>query len=225
MMNLGRIALACGLLLAASANSRAGTIPIADLYNTGVDAAHNALGTGQIDGNYSLTVSASGATDPIVYRNNAWVANAPVLGAALSAQWIAPSSATVIDGFYTYTTSFTLGADAILSSVEIGGRFTADDKITDVYLNGQALGITTGAGDEVYGQWFNFSIANSAYFLAGTTNYLAFETKNTHGSVNGLIVQMTGSYNAVPEPASVAMMGMGGLAALAFGRRKLRTFA
>jgi hypothetical protein len=140
-----------------------------------------------------------------------------------AAQWIGSSAGGVPNGQYIYTTGFTIGADALLSSILIEGRFTADDKITNVRLNGNDLNIGT-TGDEIYGTWFNFQIAGSSYYHVGA-NTLSFVTENTHRSQNGLIVQMSGSYNAVPEPASIAMMGLGVGAALAFARRRIKAHA
>ena len=80
-MKIWKLVLALGVLLAAAARSDAGSIAITDLYNTGVDAAHNPLANGAIDNHYTLSTNPSGVTTPIVYRNPAWVANAPASGA------------------------------------------------------------------------------------------------------------------------------------------------
>ncbi len=210
--------LICCLTLAvfAAARADAGIISIGDLYNTGVDAGHNLLTIGASDPHYSL-VGPGGSSTPIAKTHGSpWVSNLS------DAQWIQPAANAQVNGTYTYTTSFTLANDAILSSALISGKFTADDKISNVILNGTALGIGT-TGEEVHGSWFNFSILGSSPFQHGV-NTLSFETRNTRGVASGLIVQMTGSYDAtpVPEPASAVMMGLGvgaGLVVVALRRR------
>lgn len=207
-----------GLTLAMSVSSRvdAATFAIGDLYNTGVDASHALLTLGSTDPNYTL-VGPGGSVTPVAYTYGPpWVTNLP------DAQWIAPVSGGTINGSYAYTTEFTLANDADLSTAIINGRFTADDRISDVILNGVRLGIGT-VGDEIYQTWFNFQIDGSSPFQHGT-NTLAFEVQNTHSVVTGLIVQMNGEYTtaAVPEPSSAILAGLGagvGLALHAFRRR------
>ena len=102
------------------------------------------------------------------------------------------------------------------TAVSITGKLSADDEVVDVLLNGVSLGITTpdgfppGAGFQTL---HPFSI-NSGFVVGDNT--LEFLTMNVHAVVTGLIVDMT--VTAVPEPASLAMFGIGLSGLFAFRR-------
>ena len=139
--------------------------------------------------------------------NPHWVPNTS------TAQWIAPNPNNgVPNGAYDYTTTFTIGPGANLSSVLITGLVTSDDKLANVTLNGNSLGITTPSGETAATSRDSTpcirsrSAAVTDFFHIGV-NTLTFDTLNQFGSVTGLIVQITGSYSLVPEPTSMAAAG------------------
>ncbi|WP_206108063.1 PEP-CTERM sorting domain-containing protein [Paludisphaera soli] len=208
---IGKLCLALSLVAAvATPNLSAGSVAIADLYNTGVDSSHVLLATGEPDLNYTLAHAGS-PTTPVANRlAGTWVPDTSI------ARWIVPQG-SMPNGTYTYSTTFTVGADADLASASILGRLTADDTVDDVLLNGNSLGISTG--DQSYGTWYDLAIND--YFQVGE-NVLTFVTRNTNGGPTGLIVEMTGSYNAVPEPSSMALLGLGAVGALACRRLRRR---
>ena len=78
---------------------------------------------------------------------------------------------------------------------------SADDRV-EIELNGKVVFPFTP--DQGYGALYPFSITSG--FVAGK-NTLDFIVENTNGSVEGLRVNMSGS--AVPEPASLVLMGLG----------------
>jgi len=140
----------------------------------------------------------------------------------VGANWIAPISTTIPDlnpsgpkpnGEYDYTTKFTL-TNALAGSVSLTGVVSADDQLIKVLLNGNLLSITIPAIPPAGGPPWGFSTlhpftAPSSDFNLNGTNTLVFETANVFGSVTGLVVAATVNYTAVPEPASMALLGIG----------------
>src|SRR5262249_36703708 len=134
-----------------------------------------------------------------------WVAN------TATAQWIAPvPNTSEPDGSYDYQTTFTIGGKADLSSVVLSGQFASDDQIAEVFLNGHALGLSTSPGHPSFDSLHPFTIDGSVspFFLTGT-NTLTFHTLNLFDATTGLIVDVAGSYNVVPEPSAMALFGIG----------------
>jgi hypothetical protein len=227
---------ALGLAAALTASqARAGIIT--SLYSTGVDNNHNPLSGGASDTHYTLVVSSDSAapagSDASVVESGTypfplWAANTS------TARWIAPRPQQAEpNGAYNYQTTFTLESGLDPRTVLITGRISADDRTDGILVNGHAFSFKTP--DTGFGRLYSFTLDGSAfpYFQSGL-NTLVFETSNTHGSVTGLFVDMTGTArsvtpgpasraSAVPEPASVALLtiSLGGL--LAFRRLRKRS--
>lgn len=196
--------------------TRADIIP---LFNTGVDDNGQVLDDAAIDPHYLLIVSADASypgPDALTINN----ANYPLgdspdwLPNDNDSRWIGPRadpsrSEGNSGGEYVYRTTFEiLGIDPGL--VRIAGRWVADDRGT-ILLNGIATGITTDGGLQAF---HAFSIAEG--FRAGT-NTLDFVVTN-FGGPTGLRVEL--SARVVPEPSSIALIGLGGIGLVIASRRR-----
>ncbi len=202
--------LSFGLAVALTAGqARAGTVTIADLYSTGVDNSHALLAPDATDTHYMLTVSSDPAApagndakvaNPTMFPFPPWV-NTP------TAQWDAPvPNATEPNGPYSYQTTFTIGPGANLATVLVNLKISVDDQLTNIELNGTKLGLSGPLGP--IGPLTSFTLTGSDPFKLGT-NTLTFDTRNVFGFTTGLIVEASGSYSAIPEPASMALLGIG----------------
>jgi hypothetical protein len=145
-----------------------------------------------------------------------------------TARWIGPvtdvatMAAATTTGDYVYQTTFDLtGFDE--TSAVLTGQWSVDDVSSSLSINNVATGFTI-TGASAFTSLHNFSISSG--FVAGL-NTLQFTVSNVTivGGVNpsGLVVLISGTANpiAVPEPGSMALLGVGAAGlALAYRRRK-----
>ncbi len=198
------------------------------IFNTGVDDFGSLLPDGAIDPHYTLVSSPDpGFPGPnaFVAQQGGWVWGYWVPDSATS-KWISPAtnpSATQypLTGNYVYQTTFDLtGLDP--STAQISGIWTTDNAGVDIILNGTSLGYTTpdAAFAHFDGTHYAFTILSG--FVDGE-NILQFVVHNdgTPRSPTGLRVELSGSADPeVPEPATLALAGLGLLAGAALLRRR-----
>jgi hypothetical protein len=203
-------------------------VTINTLYNTGIGAnpgdpdPHWSI-TALTPGNaYEVTGSSAG-TFPFTY----WLANDG------TSQWIAPNSTystTLNDalGTWVFRTTFDL-TGLIPGTASITGNWLADNKGTNIYINGAATGqVTPWNVFRPTGSWSSFTISSG--FISGI-NTLDFYVLNQNsptdannpGGPVGLRVAFTSAtanLDPVPEPATFALLGAG-LVALGLVRRRM----
>jgi|GEM_PF-5342041 len=211
---------------AAFAPADDGRVAIADLFNTGVDASGNVLGNDVDDPHYQITdLDGTGPLpdSTIPSPPGAWLSN------DADSRWIGvdnnQTNGNADQGDYTYETTFTIDADADLTTALISGRWATDNGGLDILLNGESIGggISTG-----FGSLTNFVIDGSILDFVHGTNTLEFQFTNAPSSQNptGLLVDdIAGWYQiqqVVPEPSTFALAALGlmGLAVCGFRRRK-----
>jgi hypothetical protein len=196
-------------LVAALAASQAQAGSITTLYSTGVDNAHALLPASATDPHYTLITSADGTISPLPAPTFVSAPGAPGSPPwapnTSTAQFITPKSPEPINGAYNFSTSFDL-TGFLPGTASITGKVGADDELVGVLLNGVLVSPAITTPDEGYGSTLSFSITSG--FKSGL-NTLEFETMNTHEGFVGLFVDMAGTAAAVPEPASLAMLGIG----------------
>jgi hypothetical protein len=203
---LAGAAMAMTSLTAAGAQAAA----ITGLFSTGVDASGTVLPEGASEEHYTV----DGSNAPFLYNNPAYVAQPGAAFIAVQA-----------DGGYTnpvntYSLTFDLtGLNA--ATAQISGKFEADNFAT-VFLNGVQIG-----QDDQATVFSNFqsptAFGATSGFVAGK-NILTFTVTDTGPPSALLVSDLTGTANAVPEPASWAMMlvGFGGLGVAMRRRRTTR---
>jgi len=184
---------------------------------TGVGTGYPAgtlLTTGTADPNFLLVANPAG-TGAAVVINSADLAGSWVPDSTTDS-WIGPYSdgtQTTQTGTFVYQFTFDLtGYDP--ASAVLSGSWAASDGSNNI-LNNTILGPTTTPGTLTS---FNFTTG----FVSGL-NTATFFVSNFGPEQQGLLVNdLTLTANSVPEPGSIALMGLG-LVALGFAGRKLRS--
>lgn len=201
-----------GMMAAAPAQAAV----VTGLTNTGVSVS------GNVDNAWSIT---GGASDPTIsypapaYVNGPhpnWIPN------SATSNWITPydpfnqSTDPSVNGTYHFQTAFTVTGASL--GAFFTGQFAADNVVSQILLNGQAIYTGPVSGSQFNG-WTAFG-ANT-FFLDGV-NTLEFDVVNyaqTSGNPSGLNVQFLTA--AVPEPSTWAMMILGflGVGFVAYRRK------
>ena len=189
--------------------SQASAAPITNLFNTGVDASGTPLPYGSTDPHYVIT---SPVTAPeLTMDSSGGFPIPPWIGDDAVSRWDSQSQ----DGHgqensstYDNVTTFT---SPLAGTVTITGKWATDDTGPNILINGVGTGATAGG----FSSFTPFSITGTV--VVGT-NTLDFQNLNGGGGPGGVRVEIT-SASVTPEPASLSLLGLGGLSLLARRRR------
>jgi hypothetical protein len=220
MVRLGRTVLIVCALLALAVSAQASTLsfPIT-IFNTGVDASGSPLPDGAIgDPHYSL-VSLPGGTNTLVVRTSAGgFPIGPWIGDDSASAWIRPNNignlSTDPEGDYDFQTTLDLSG-LIPSTAVLIGQWATDNEGLNILLNGNSTG-NTAVG---FTRWSSFTIDSG--FVAGvnTLDFLVHNDSGGYGNPVGLRVEISGTADSTPEPATLMLIGAG-LVALGMVRRR-----
>lgn len=178
-------------------------LPIADLFNTGVDANRVSQADDTFDIHYTYAVPPPTGTVPIVTTSATGFPIAPagpwLADSAISA-WLTPSLDTTGDlGDYIYRTTFTIPAGVDLSQVYIRGQLTSDNLTTGVLINGVTTGITGSGNFPAFDPLF--VISNNFVTGVNTLDFVVNEATGMAGNngFTGLRVEMSGGFAPIGE--------------------------
>jgi len=174
----------------------AAVVPVSGLFSTGLDSSGSPLADGAVDPHYTITAGPDGAGNAAHVTLSTGFPIPPWLADTTASKWISPQANQSGDpeppGSYVYRTTFSLaGLDP--STVQITGQMLADDRVTDVRINGTLLGLAASG----FASWTPLSIKSG--FQAGV-NTLDFLLTNagTSNNPSGLRVELSGTGNAAP---------------------------
>lgn len=212
--------------------TRAGAVSIplnsgTGLFNTGVDSSGTVLPDQTLDTHYTVVAGPDGANP--LYSMTAAAFPLPTPGDP-TGPWLPNDavSAWVSENLSSYgyggegmgafhnVTSFT---SPNAGTVTIKGQWSTDDSGSDIVVNettpgNASTGTSTGNTAGGFSAWYPFTIVEPV--VAGK-NYLDF-IQVDGGSPGGVRVEFT-SASVTPEPASLSLLGLGGLSLLARRRR------
>lgn len=198
------------------------TSVITDLYNTGVDAGGTPQAHNSLDTHWDIVSAPVGGTagDPRVLTSAGGFPIVPWLGDNTESAWIGPNTdddSNDVPGSYTYETTFTLPEG--FNIAEIIGRYSVDNLVTDVVLNGNSLGITSG---NQFNAWTDFVIGADAPWVEGLNTLQFLVNNGAPTGPTGLRVEFTSAVAGfVPTPGALPA-GLAMLAAVGARRRRRR---
>jgi hypothetical protein len=193
--------------------------PITTLFNTGVDASGTPLSDGTIgDPHYTLVSVPSGTTDLRVRTSAGGYPIPPYIGDDSLSAWIGPNNDPQVDGpvgLFDYRTTFDLtGLNPATAS--ISGGWSSDNDGVKILLNGVDTGNPPTSFIQFAIGFAPFSIGSG--FVSGV-NTLDFIVDNG-GGPTALRVEMTGNAAVIPEPATLALAGIGLVSLAGYGWRR-----
>lgn len=202
-------------LVAAAVAGHAADITI---YNTGVANDLSLLADGMADGHWTLSSNPGEYTSTAYTLNSSTYPQNPYWNLSGSAsKWIQPGSGsnnTHMIGEYRYTQNFDLSG-YLPNTAQLKLRYAADNEVSDVLLNGVSLGL----GNHVGFSFSDWKTINSG-FVSGV-NALTIVTTNYNDTTSynptGVRAEVMGTVEAVPEPTTTAVLGLG---VAAFLRRR-----
>jgi hypothetical protein len=204
---------ACLAALAAEpAQTHAGII--SGLFNTGVDDSGNLLPDFATDPHYTITSSPIGTDSTLARSAMNGFPIPPWVGDDMSSKWLIPANTDSAGdgptGIYIYETTFNVTGNP--SSAAITGRYSSDNELINVIVNGVFTGInngTIGNDQSQYQQWWNLGTIQGLFHSG--TNTIDFLVNND-GGPTGFRAELHG----VAEPSSLALGGMSVLLLLGY---------
>lgn len=200
------------LLLGLSSTAHAVNI---DLYNTGMSTpwysgAPSVLADGVVTPFWTIaslpdTSSASALT---ASANVAWLAN------NTTSKWINDNgngSSNSPFGSYIYRTTFNLPVEADLSSVVVVLRMSQDNTFSSLRLNNVDTGFNNPAS---FSAWSSNAVLTSGFQTGANTLDFAFVNASATNNPQGLRVEFITATFGAPEPGTLALLALGGLALL-----------
>lgn len=205
----------CGTLFVLSLSLPTRAATNIDLYNTGMSTpwysgAPSVFADGITDTHWTILSLPSGSSASAITAtaNAAWLAN------NTTSKWINDNgngTSTSPFGTYVYRTTFTLAGGTNLSTVGINFRMSQDNTFTSIKLNGVNTGLTNPAS---FNAWSS-NLALTSGFQTGTNTLdFTFTNDGTTANPQGLRVEFTGAFIGIPEPGTLALLALGGLALL-----------
>ncbi len=189
-----------------------GTATVTDLFDTGLDAAFAKLAAGSDDPHYAVTAGPPGSnSDQVGCASPGWVDCAHT---EPDSQWLEVGS---LPGAHTIRTSFTIPADAVLSSVTLTGRWSSQNGTTDIRINGTSTGHTSASNGS--NAWHALQIDEGSFpgAFAHGVNTLDFVVNNDLTGAGLRTDDLVVEY--LPEPGAWAALGCA-LPLLAWLRRR-----
>jgi len=177
---------------------------IPGLFSTGLDDSRQRLEDGYIDHHWEVIPSGiAGSNSPVNRTSAAGYPVAPAgpwLGDSPASGWLSPHwSLTGTAGNYIYRTRFNIPYGVDPRTVSISGKFTSDNAITAMTLNGSATGIT---GDGNYSQFGPEWLLTRGFVGGG--NKLEITVNEPDGSYTGFRAELDG---LMQRPGRVAIPG------------------
>jgi hypothetical protein len=194
---------------------------------------------------FGLLVGSEAKADFFAYSSTVSVANAPtlpanppgaasavsVLGAGDTLTWNTSSAANINGslpgGANINYGSVVFGPGATSTVVTYDINFNYQVTITDslghsgvVNFTGELKGVARGAPQAINGTFLNYAVNPTSLVLDGKTFLISLGVNTSPGSVNNGVLQGNVQITAVPEPVSLALVGLGGICLHAFHRRR-----